>query len=82
LFLIYFIKIFFTLNNTTIFNLFIVFIIDIFIIKNTKVIDLLYNLYTINLLNIFNTNILFYSFINNIILVLILYSFFNISKLY
>jgi len=73
--LIYFIKKEFVLNSITIFSLFIVFIINIFIIENTKVINLLCNLYTISLFNISNTNILFYSFINNIILGLILYSF-------
>ena len=73
--MIYFIKKEFVLNSITIFSLFIVFIINIFIIENTKVINLLCNLYTISLFNISNTNILFYSFINNIILGLILYSF-------
>ena len=82
MFLIYFIKTFFILNNTIIFDLLIVFIINIFIIENIKIIYLFYNLYINSLFNIPNTNILFYSFIDNIVLILILYSFSNIFKLY
>jgi len=78
----YFVKVFFALNSTIVFGLLIAFIINIFIIKNTKVVDLFSDLFITSLFDIFNIDILFCSFIDNIVLVLILYSFFNISKLY